>query len=149
MPAHRGGFKLRHHDTHTHPWFSGTGNNLTFAAPAPEDLSATNNSYLEVRLTVTDSGNVSATAARDLQPRKVAIALATSPSGLTVTVNGTTVTAPTTITSWQGWQLSLNAPSPQKGNRFLSWSDGGAQAHTVITPATPTTYTATFKKGKG
>ncbi|HVE65284.1 MAG TPA: PQQ-dependent sugar dehydrogenase, partial [Thermoanaerobaculia bacterium] len=56
---------LRHHDTHTHPWFSGTGNNLTFAAPAPEDLSATNNSYIEVRLTVTDSGGASATATRD------------------------------------------------------------------------------------
>ncbi len=140
---------LRHHATHTHPWFSGTGNNLTFAAPAPEDLSATNDSYIEVRLTVTDSAGVSATATRDVQPRKVAITLATSPGGLSVSVNGTTFTAPTTITSWQGWQLSLNAPSPQKGHRFSSWSDGGAQAHTVITPATPTTYTATFKKGKG
>ena len=105
---------LRHHDTHTHPWFSGTGNNLTFAAPAPEDLSATNNSYIEVRLTVTDSGGASTTATRDVQPRKVAISFATNPSGLNVVVNGTTMTAPTTITSWQGWQLSLNAPSPGK-----------------------------------
>jgi glucose/arabinose dehydrogenase/PKD repeat protein len=139
---------LRHHDTHTHPWFSGTGNNLTFPAPAPEDLSATNNSYIEVRLTVTDSGGVSATATRDVQPRKVAITLATSPNGLQLVVNGTTVTAPTTITSWQGWQLNLNAPSPQGRNNFSSWSDGGAQAHTVTTPATPTTYSARFKKGK-
>jgi glucose/arabinose dehydrogenase/PKD repeat protein len=137
---------LRHHDTHTHPWFSGTGNNLTFTAPAPEDLSATNNSYIEVRLTVTDSGGVSSTATRDVQPRKVAISLATNPSGLNVVVNGTTMTAPTTITSWQGWQLSLNAPSQGK-YKFSSWSDGGAQSHTVTTPATPTTYTAIFKKG--
>ena len=138
---------LRHHDTHTHPWFSGTGNNLTFTAPAPEDLSATNNSYLEVRLTVTDSGGVSSTASRDVQPRKVAVTVATSPSGLNVVVNGTTMTGPTTFTSWQGWSLSLNAPSPQGKHRFLSWSDGGAQAHTVATPASATTYTAVFKKG--
>ncbi len=43
--------------------------------------------------------------------------------------------------------MSLNAPSPQGKNRFTSWSDGGAQAHTVTTPAAATTYTAVFKKG--
>ena len=32
---------LLHHDTHTHPLFGPTtGNNLTFQAPAPEDLAA-------------------------------------------------------------------------------------------------------------
>jgi len=135
---------LRVHDDHTHPWFSGTGNNLTFTAPAPEDLSATNNSSLEVRLTVTDSGNVSSTATRAVAPRKVSVTLATNPAGLSLTVNGTAVTGPTTITSWEAWQLALNAPSPQGGHEFASWSDGGAQAHSVATPATASTYTATF-----
>lgn len=138
---------LRHHAAHTHPWFSGTGNNLTFAAPVPEDLTATNDSYLEVRLTATDSGGVSATATRDVQPRKVSVTVATNPSGLNVTVNGTTMTGPTTFTSWQGWVLSLSAPSPQGRNRFTSRSDGGAQAHSVTTPPAATTYTARFKKG--
>ena len=139
---------LRRHGTHTHPWFSGTGNNLTFTAPAPEDLAATTNSSLEISLTATDSGGLSGTAQRNLQPRTVAITLATNPSGLNLTVNGTTVTGPTTITSWQGWTLSLSAPSPQGRYNFWSWSDGGAQSHSIVTPAAPTTYTARFKKGK-
>jgi glucose/arabinose dehydrogenase/PKD repeat protein len=139
---------LRHHLTHTHPWFSGTGNNLTFPAPAPEDLAATTNSYLEVILTATDSGGLSGTTNRNVQPRTVAITLATSPSGLNLSVNGTAVTGPTTITSWQGWQLSLLAPARQSPWTFVSWSDGGAATHTVVTPATPATYTATYRKGK-
>ena len=50
---------LLHHDTHTHPYFGPTkGNNLTFKAPAPEDLKAAGNSYLEIRLTVRDSGGL-------------------------------------------------------------------------------------------
>jgi glucose/arabinose dehydrogenase/PKD repeat protein len=139
---------LRHHLTHTHPWFSGTGNNLTFTAPAPEDLAATTNSYLEIYLTATDSGGLSATANRNIQPRTVAITLATVPSGLSLIVNGTTVTGPTTITSWQGWQLNLTAPTRQSPFSFVSWSDGGAATHSVITPGAPTTYTATYRKGK-
>jgi glucose/arabinose dehydrogenase len=138
---------LRHHMTHTHPYFSGTGNNLTFTAPAPEDLVATTSSYLEIYLTATDSGGLSATANRNIQPRTVAVTLATSPSGLNLTVNGTTVTGPTTITSWVGWRLDLTAPSPQGRYRFSTWSDGGAQAHSVTTPAAPATYTAKYKKG--
>ena len=43
----------------------------------------------------------------------------------------------------------MSAVSPQnKGNKryvFTSWSDGGAQSHTIVAPAAPTTYTARFK----
>ena len=138
---------LRHHSTHTHPWFGpATGDNLTFQAPAPEDLAATTNSYLEVILTATDSLGASTTVTRNVMPRTVAITFATSPSGRTVTVNGTSLTGPSTITSWVGWQLNVNAVS-NGAWRFVSWSDGGAQAHAIVTPASPTTYTATFKKG--
>jgi glucose/arabinose dehydrogenase len=140
---------LRHHGSHNHPWFSGIGTTFTFAAPAPEDLAATGNSFLEVRLTATDSGGLSTTLSRMVQPRKVSITLATQPSGLNLQVNGATVRGPTTITSWQGWTLALNAPSPQGKESFRSWSDGGAQSHTIVTPASATTYTARFKRGKG
>ena len=142
---------LRHHNgTHTHPWFFGTGTGLTFSAPPPEDLSSTGSTnFIEIRLTVTDSGGLSATASRTVQPSRVPITLATTPSGLNVQVNGQTLRARTTITSWQGWLLNLNAPSPQGKDTFLSWSDGGAQAHSITTPAAATTYTARFERGKG
>jgi PKD repeat protein len=140
---------LRHHADHTHPWFGPTtGNNLSFLAPAPEDLAATTNSYLEVILTATDSGGLSSTVTRNVMPKTVSITFATSPSGLTVTVNGTTLVGPTTITSWQAYLLNVNAPD-QTPWTWQSWSDGGARSHTIKTPASAATYTATFTQGGG
>jgi hypothetical protein len=44
---------------------------------------------------------------------------------------------------------SVTAVSPQtksgKSYAFGSWSDGGAQTHSITAPATATTYTARFK----
>ena len=136
---------LRHHNTHTHPWASGTGTSFSFAAPAPEDLLATTDSYVEVRLVVTDSGGLTGTATKDIQPRKVQLTVATTPTGQRVLVNGTTFTGPSTFTSWEGWVLTLEAPTPQNKLRFKSWSDGGARIHNIVTPATPATYTASFR----
>ena len=136
---------LRHHADHTHPWFGPTtGNNLTFPAPAPEDMAATTNSYLEIYLTATDSKGLSTTIQRNIFPHTVSITFATNPVGRLVTVNGQTLTGPTTITSWEAWGLAVNVPK-QSGWKWLSWSDGGAKAHTITTPASAATYTATFK----
>ncbi len=45
---------------------------------------------------------------------------------------------------------SVSAVSPQlkggKTYRFVSWSDGGAQTHTITAPTTARTYTARFKE---
>ena len=44
---------------------------------------------------------------------------------------------------------TVSAITPQaKGKQqysFVSWSDGGAQSHTIVAPATATTYTARYK----
>jgi glucose/arabinose dehydrogenase len=140
---------LRHHDTHTHPYLGPTtGNGVALTGPGPEDLAAAANSYLEIRLTATDSNGLSTTVTRSFQPRKVAVTLATSPAGRTVTVNGTSVTGPTTVTSWAGFQLQVaaTAQSDAAGRPygFDRWSDGGAAAHTVTTPTTATTLTAVY-----
>ncbi len=71
--------------------------------------------------------------------------MATKPAGLVVLVNGTSLTGPTTFTSWRGWPLRLEAPSPQGSRVFASWSNGRARAHTVVTPGRNRTYTATFR----
>jgi glucose/arabinose dehydrogenase/chitodextrinase len=136
---------------HTHPLASGTGASLTFAYPAPEDLAATGGSWVEAILTATDSEGASASVMRRLDPVRVAITLATTPVGFQVTLATPsdptrTLVGPSTFTSWQGWLLTIGAPSPQAGRGFRSWSDGGAQTHSVVTPAQATTYTATFGK---
>ena len=97
---------------------------------------------------MTDAGGLTGTASRTIQPRKVQLTVATSPTGLSVRVNGTPFRGPSTFTSWEGWGLTLEAPSPQSWfHRFRSWSDGGARIHTIVTPAAATTYTATFGFG--
>ena len=141
---------LHHNGSHTHPYFSGTGNNLTITAPSPEDLSATGaGNYLEVRLTATDSNGLSKTVTQDVQPNRVNVSFATNPSGLSLLINGQTFTTPKTLLSWEGYRLNVNAPSSQslsgKSYMFSSWSDGKGQQHSIVTGAAPTTYTATFK----
>jgi glucose/arabinose dehydrogenase/Ca2+-binding RTX toxin-like protein len=139
-----------HNGNHYHPFLSGTGNNLTFSAPAPEDLAATGTgNYLEIRLSATDSKGLSRTITQQLQPHRVEVSFASQPSGLSLQINGESFTTPKTLLSWESYKLNVNAPSPQMlaGTAYLfsSWSDGGAQSHDVITGAQPSTHTATFK----
>ena len=140
---------LHHNNDHTHPFVPATsGNNIAFTAPAPEDLAAATGSFLEIRLTATDANGLSATVVRNFQPRRVNITLATNPSGLNLTVNGGNVIGPTTFVSWDGYALNVNAPDQTIGATsyvFQTWSDGGARAHTIITPPAAATYTATFQ----
>lgn len=86
-----------------------------------------------------------------MQPRLVSITLDSSPAGLSLTVNGTTVTTPRTVTSWERYALAVRAATQRDSAGqpwlFSSWSDGGAASHTIQTPAAPATYTATFVRG--
>lgn len=142
---------LRHHNgSHTHPYFSGTGNNLTFAAPPPEDISATGaGNYLEVRFTATDSAGLSKTVVREVQPSRVNVSFGGNPSGLSVQVNGEAFATPRTLVSWEGYKLTVSAPSPQtlSGTTYVfsSWSDGKERQHDIVSGAAPSTYTAAFK----
>ena len=109
-------------------------------------------SYLELRLTATDAGGLTDTQSVRLDPRTVQLTLTSSPGGLQLTFNGETATAAITRTVIEGSTNSLSAPTPQlrKGGSwaFQTWSDGGAQSHTILAPATATTYTASYKKAR-
>ena len=142
---------LRHHNgTHTHPYFSGTGNNLSITAPPPEALSATGaGNYLEIRFTATDSEGLSETVIREVQPNRVGVSFGSNPSGLSLQVDGEAFAAPRTLVSWEGYELLVNGPYPQTLSEttyvFSSWSDGKEQQHGIVTGAAPSTYTASFK----
>jgi glucose/arabinose dehydrogenase len=143
----------RFHIDHTHPWLQPTtGNNIPIQAPPPEDLqpNTTANSYLIISLTATDSAGASTTVTRIMRPNLVSITFDSTPSGVTIPVNETTVTTPQTLTSWQGLGLDVAAPTSvtQGGTTytFSSWSDGSTQAtRTITTPASATTYKATYQ----
>lgn len=141
---------VRVHDQHTHPFLGPvTGSSVSFDAPGPEDLAAAANSHLRIALTATDAQGATTTVTRDFLPRKVDVTLATSPAGRTLTVNGQTVTGPTTLTSWAGFDLRFAVPSQTDAQgrpyELDRWSDGSTAAtRTWTTPASATTLTATL-----
>ncbi|HEY6507602.1 MAG TPA: PA14 domain-containing protein, partial [Vicinamibacterales bacterium] len=70
------------------------------------------------------------------------------PAGLQLTLDGQPRTTPATVPSVVGMSRTLGVVSPQSVGgttyTFQSWSDGGAATHTIATPATAATYTASF-----
>jgi hypothetical protein len=76
------------------------------------------------------------------------ITVTTNPSGLQITVDGTTYTAPQTFQWAPGSSHTIATTSPQGSGStryvYASWSDGGAQSHSVTAPSSAATYTANF-----
>jgi glucose/arabinose dehydrogenase len=106
-------------------------------------------SYLELRLTATDSGGLSDTQSVRLDPRTVQLAMRSTPSGLQLTVNGQTRTTPFDVTVIEDSSNTLSATTPQTlagaTYDFGSWSDGGLRAHGIVATLNRT-YTATFSR---
>lgn len=130
---------------HSHPMQSWAGvSGGSFVAPDHEAPV-----YLDLRLTATDSGGLSTTVVRRLDPRMVTLTFSSVPGGMTLTVGTSSSRATFTRSVVVGSSNTVSAVSPQlKGNKqyaFATWSDGGAQTHTIVAPAAATTYTARYK----
>ncbi len=77
------------------------------------------------------------------------VTIATAPAGLGITVDGTAAVAPQTYTWIPGTQHTIATTTPQPGTNgnslgFVQWSDNGALSHTIATPTSNETITATF-----
>jgi hypothetical protein len=137
-----------HHDTHAHPFIPATtgATSGSFTIPTTGETSA--NVWYRIHLTVRDSAGLTHTSFRDILPRTSTITLATNPAGLQLTIDGQPVTTPVQIVSVVGLTRTLGVVSPQLvggvSYQFSAWSDAGAATHSISTPATNTTYTATF-----
>jgi glucose/arabinose dehydrogenase/PKD repeat protein len=105
-------------------------------------------SYLELRLTATDSGGLSGTKSVRLDPKTVELSFRSDPAGLQLTVGSASGTTPFSRTVIVGSKNSISAPSPQTlagtSYEFASWSDGGAQSHDIVAPDAANAYTATY-----
>ncbi len=106
-------------------------------------------SYLELRLTVTDSGGLSDTASLRLDPRTVDLTFRSNPPGPRLAVGSEDTATPFTRTVIVGSRNTIAAPTPQlvggSWQRFVGWSDGGARSHEITAPAADATYTATYE----
>jgi glucose/arabinose dehydrogenase len=123
----------------------------TFNGVASGSFNAPDHEYpcwLELQLTATDAVGATATTSVRLDPQTVNLTIASNPTGAQVGLNSAAGAAPLTKQVVIGSSNSISAPSPQtiggSSYAFSSWSDGGAQTHNVVAPASNATYTATF-----
>ena len=103
-------------------------------------------SFLEFKLTATDSDGASASVSRNLDPRTADVSFATIPTGLQLSVGASSSTAPFTRTVIDGSNNSIGAQTQVKDGVtyvFTGWSDGKAASHN-ITATDGASYTATF-----
>lgn len=136
-----------HHGTHVHPGVTVNGTKTTsFQIPSSgHEFDAT--TYYEIRLTVTDSSGLQGTKSTNIYPERVNLTFDTSPSGLNLIVDGIPIPTPFTRDTLINYQYAISAPNQTQGNTsytFNSWSDGGAQSHTVVAPAIPQTFVASY-----
>ncbi|TMK94447.1 MAG: PKD domain-containing protein, partial [Actinobacteria bacterium] len=128
--------------THLIQTFNGVASG-TFNAPDHEYPC-----WLEIQLTATDSTGATATTSVRLDPQFINLTVASNPTGANVGIDEIAGAAPLTKQAVIGATNSISAPSPQTigGSTYVfsSWSDGGAQTHNIVAPATDTTYTATY-----
>ncbi len=160
LPSNLNWAVILHHNTHTHPFLGpipGNTSGVSFSAPAPEDLTATDTSYLEIQLKATDSQGASTVITQNLQPKKVGITFATNPAGGILSINSTGLNTSTssTITSWEKYVLNVTASQQSFGGPnmvFDYWADLSvgdpdrtSAFRSITTPSGPATYAATYK----
>ena len=122
-----------HHAQHTHPFLDKrSGNDFDlFPAPAPEELAAAGNSYLEVIMSAVDSTGLTRTISRRLGPRRIYIDIRSDPLGLEVLVNENPIVTPKAILTWQDQVLRLDVAN-QGPYVFDRWNIGGLQKRSYI-----------------
>jgi glucose/arabinose dehydrogenase len=101
-------------------------------------------SYLEFRLTVTDSGGLADGDSVSVDPEAVTNSFSSTPSGLTFSVAGFDGTTPFTRPAIVDSTNSLVAVTPQAGYYFVSWDDGGDSGRTFMATAAPQSFHAAF-----
>ena len=77
------------------------------------------------------------------------VTINTNPAGRQVTIDGVTQTAPLTLWWRSGFSHLVDVPSPQTSGPdtryvYVSWSDGGAQSHSIGPVSTAMSLTVTF-----
>jgi glucose/arabinose dehydrogenase len=135
------------HEGHVHPGIPITGvTSGSFQIPTSgHDFSGF--TRYRIRLEVTDSDGLQSTQSATVFPDKVDLTFDTAPGGLTLYVDDIAHQAPFVADTLIGFNHMIDARN-QTGSTstytFASWSDGGAQQHTITAPAVPQSYTANY-----
>jgi hypothetical protein len=138
-----------HHLTHFHPFIPDTPGVAGGSFTIPTVGETSTEVWYRIHLSVKDSAGLTGTTFLDVRPKTARMTFRTEPAGLQIALDGQPRATPFTETGVVGIVRGLNAPSPQtldgKTYDFTRWSDGGAVDRDLPTPATDTTYTASFQ----
>jgi glucose/arabinose dehydrogenase len=124
------------------------GPSASFTVPSSGETAT--NVYFEVQLTVADSGGLSTTVVRKINPRTVATTITTIPriAGLRLSIENVPCTPPCVFQSVVGLLRGIGAPATKAvGSRtysFKKWNDNGALSHNITITEPKKTYTATY-----
>lgn len=137
------------HSNHTVPFLGTLSGAVGGSFTVPVRGETSTNVFFRIYLTARDSGGREATVSRDVWPRSSTLALQTVPAGLSLVLNGQTLTTPTNLAGVAGavWSLGVVGPTNISGRDydFMMWSDGGAATHLLTLPETNLSLTAFFR----
>ena len=140
---------LFRHDDHIHPGGSVPGaSSGTLPIPANSGHDYQGNTRYEIVLTATDATGLSRSTSVTVYPVKRNLTFTTQPSGLAVDIDGIRKATPLVLDSLVGFVHTISAPPQTQlgvGYGFTSWSDGGGQSHSIVTPTTNQSYVAQFQ----
>jgi PKD repeat protein len=141
---------LFHHDSHSHPAIVSLNGVASgqFTIPSIGHDFEGDTSY-EIILVVTDSDGLKGGTSVIINPDKVSLSFHAVPSGLALGIDGLNRATPFVKETLVGFQHMIGAADQAQGGiqySSLSWSDGGAQSHTIIVPGAALTYVATFEQ---
>lgn len=147
-----------HHADHVHPFLGPIDGTDSGSFTVPTSGEDAVDVFYRVRLRATDSGSPLGTDGRlvaetwrDVVPEVQDVRVDASPSGfgLVLSIDGHPNAAPWALPSVVNFPRALSAPETQfLGGatwEFVSWSNGGAREQTIATPATATTFVATYR----
>jgi glucose/arabinose dehydrogenase len=135
------------HEGHVHPGAPQTGSKGGTVTIPTSGHDFNGNTRYRITLTVTDSSGLTDTKSVTIYPQKVNLTFGTSPAGLTLYLDGIAKATPFVHDTLIGFNHTIGARNQSGGSNsytFQSWSDGGAQEHTIVVPSTDQSYTATY-----
>ena len=135
------------HEGHVHPGAPIPGVTSGTLTIPTEGHDFSGNTRYRITLTVTDSSGLQSSTVGLAFPEKVNLTFDTTPPGLTLYVDGIAHTGPFVYDTLIGFHHTIEARNQTIGGNtytFASWSDGGAQQHTITVPSTSQSFTATY-----
>ena len=151
------------HDTHSHPGIVLTGvRSGSYLVPQVGEQATTVKYRIILEVTDPGAAGLVRRLERNVLPRLTTITVTSNPVGRDVKLDGQPKVAPVTTSAVSGMTRTIETSVMQHESEgaptstastvwfeFLNWSDGGARAHTITVPDSPTTYTANFNRVDG